>query len=229
MIVRGAVLATGLLAAALLLAACGGGSSYPADRRDDAYDLAAMRLRASDLPAGFEETDIAQHEFDNEDWVKVTGAKDADAKKAQLEAQGRLKAYVSVYQPKQLGRVFSINAISTLYTDANKASQSAVKFLCGTPTDDTALTEPFPPPSLADQSVGFLVPPASVAQGDPPISETTLCFRTGRVLHAITLTGLAGTEDIALSVKLAQRMLSRVDDAFAGRSAPDASATPSGG
>ncbi|MCC6381241.1 MAG: hypothetical protein IT304_01975 [Dehalococcoidia bacterium] len=229
MIVRGAVLATGLLAAALFLAACAGDSSYPVDRRDDAYDLAAMRLRPADLPAGYEEADIAQHEFDNDDWVKVTGAADADARKAQLDAQGRLRAYVSVYQPKQLGRVFSINAISTLYTDANKADQSAVKFLCGTPTDDKALTEPFPPPSLGDQSVGFLVPPTGVANGDPPISETTLCFRTGRILHAITLTGLAGTEDVALSVKLAQRMLARIDEAFAGRSTPEASATPAGG
>lgn len=228
MIMRGAVLATGLLAAALFLTACGGGSSYPADRRDDAYDLAAMRLRPADLPTGFEETDLAQHEYDNADWVKVTGARDEDARKAQLDAQGRLRAYVTVYEPKQLGRVFSINAISTLYTDANKADQSAVKFLCGTPTDETALTEPFPSPSLGDQSVGFLVPPTG-PERNPPISETTLCFRTGRILHAITLTGLAGTEDVALSVKLAQRMLSRVDDAFAGRAAAEPSPTPSGG
>lgn len=219
MILRIAPLAMAVLAFGLLLAACGN-TSYPTNKADDQYNLEAMRLLPQDLPQGFEEAALPKHDFNNADWVQVTGAQDPEAKQNQLDAQGRVRSYVSVYQPQQLGRVFAINAISTLYKEPAQASDAATKYLCGTPTDETALTEPFPAPHLGDQTVGFLVPATPSADGSPPISETTVCVRTGRIIHAITLTGLEGTEDVSLAVQLAQRMVARIDDAFAGKPVP---------
>jgi len=41
-----------------------------------------------------------------------------------------------------------------------------------------------------------------------------VCFRTGRLVHAVTQGGLEGTQDPELSIALARRMLERVNEAF---------------
>jgi hypothetical protein len=48
--------------------------------------------------------------------------------------------------------------------------------------------------------------------------ETTVCFRTGRIVHAVIQQGLDGTQDIPLNVRLAQKMLIHINDAFDGKS-----------
>lgn len=224
---RGApLLALGGLVLALTLSACDSGRSYPVNKDDGDYNLAAMALHQEDLPAGFEAGQLDQPEYDNTQWVDVYDPQDPDAKLAQLESQGRLRGYVSAFQPAELGRVFGITAVSTLYTDADLAERSAREFGCGLPVDDKVATTPFEVPKIGDGASGFFIR----NQGSNGLTtiDTNVCFRTGRVLHAIQQTGLPGTEDVGLAVRLAQRWLTRVNDAFDGK-AVEATPAPKGG
>jgi hypothetical protein len=220
------LLALGGLVLALTLSACESGRSYPVNKDDKDYDLAAMALHQEDLPAGFEAGQLQDPEFDNTQWVGVYDPNDPDAKLAQLENQGRLRGYVSSFQPGELGRVFGITAVSTLYTDPDLADRSAKQFGCGLPIDDKVATTPFDVPKIGDYSSGFFIRNES-SNGLTTI-DTNVCFRTGRVLHAIQQTGLPGTEDVALAVRLAERWLTRVNDAFDGK-AIEPTPAPTGG
>ncbi len=201
------------LATALLLAACGDGRDYPASFGDDDYDLAAMALRAADLPAGFEAQEIESPAFDNENWAIIFDTNDPEAKQAQLEAQGRLTNHVAAFAPEALGPVLALTNVSTLYTDAEAARQSLEKFACGLPINDSIQLEPFLVPHIADGATGFFVRQQN--DGSTTFVDTTLCFRTGRILHAIQQTSIPGVEDIALSIRLANSMLERIDAEFA--------------
>lgn len=201
------------LATALLLAACGDGRDYPASFGDDDYDLAAMALRAADLPAGFEAQEIESPAFDNENWALIFDTNDPEAKQAQLEAQGRLTNHVAAFAPEALGPVLALTNVSTLYTDAEAARQSLEKFACGLPINDSIQLEPFLVPHIADGATGFFVRQQN--DGSTTFVDTTLCFRTGRILHAIQQTSIPGVEDIALSIRLANSMLERIDAEFA--------------
>jgi hypothetical protein len=226
--VGASLLTLGGLALAFLLSACGDGRSYPADRSDEEYDLGAMALHQEDLPGGFDAGELDDPEFDNARWVDVFDTDDPEGKLAQLDAQGRLRSYVSAFQPGELGRIFSITAVSTLYTDVDSAKRSAAQYGCGLPIDDKVATTPFDVPRVGDDSTGFFIRNES-ANGLTTV-DTNLCFRTGRVLHAIQQTGLPGTEDVALAVRLAERWLTRIDDAFDGKTEPPtADETPAGG
>ena len=210
------------LAGALLgivATACGDDQRYPAGRSDDDYDLGAMALRVDDLPRGFSQTEITQPpetpaQFDNESWSFIINADEADSLQSQLEAQGRLNNYVSAYGPAGLGPVLSITTVSTLYTDIEAASASIERFVCGLPLENNISLEGFEVPNVGDGATGFFVRQTD-DQGQTTFVDTTICFRTGRVTHAIQQTSVAGTEDIALGVRLAERMLERVDAAFA--------------
>jgi len=209
------------LAGALLgivVTACGDDQRYPAGRADDDYDLGAMALRVGDLPRGFSQTEITQPpetpaQFDNESWSLIINADEADSLQSQLEAQGRLNNYVSAYGPAGLGPVLSITTVSTLYTDIEAASASIERFVCGLPLENNVSLEGFDVPNVGDGATGFFVRQTD-DQGQTTFVDTTICFRTGRVTHAIQQTSVAGTEDIALGVRLAERMLERVDAAF---------------
>jgi hypothetical protein len=187
-----------------------------------------MALHQEDLPSGFEAGQLDDPEFDNTRWVDVFDTDDPEGKLAQLDAQGRLRSYVTAFQPAELGKVFSITAVSTLYTDVDAARRSEAQYGCGLPIEDKVATTPFDVPKLGDEATGFFIRNQS-ANGLTTI-DTNLCFRTGRVLHAIQQTGLPGTEDIALEVRLAQRWVTRVNDAFDGKSAPPTEGpSPTGG
>ena len=179
-----------LVAVAGLAVACdGSGRTYPSGRSDSDYNLRAMALTLEDLPRGFTQTEITQPpqspaQFNNERWSLVINADEAEALRSQLEAQGRLSNYVAAFSPGGLGPVLAITSISTLYTDVESAQASVERV----------------------RQVD--------SQGQPTFVDTTVCFRTGRVIHAIQQTSVAGTEDIALGVRLAERMLIRVDAAF---------------
>lgn len=209
------------LAGALFTAtatACSDEHTYPAGRADDDYDLGAMALRVDDLPRGFTQTEITQPpespaQFDNETWSLIINADEADALQSQLEAQGRLNNYVSAYGPSGLGPVLSITTVTTLYTDVEAADASIERFVCGLPLENTVSLEGFDVPDVGDGATGFFVRQTD-DQGQTTFVDTTICFRTGRVTHAIQQTSVAGTEDIALGVRLAERMLARVDAAF---------------
>ena len=212
-----------LAAAAALLAAVTSacdddGRSYPAGRADSDYDLGSMALHLDDLPRGFTQTEIVQPpqspaQFDNETWSLIINADEADSLLDQLEAQGRLNNYVSAFGPAGLGPVLSVTTVSTLYTDVEAARQSIERFVCGLPLENSVALEGFDVPKVGDGATGFFVRQQD-AQGQTTFVDTTICFRTGRVTHAIQQTSVAGSEDVALGVRLAERMLARVNAAF---------------
>ena len=203
----------GMLAGVALLAAgCGdNGGGYPDGLANDAYDLEAMSLQAEDLPPGFEKQ--TPGEFENEAWAAIFQTDDVEAKLRQLEAQGRLRNYVSLFGPKGLGPVLAVTAISTLYEDAGAAERSLREFACGLPIEANVQLEPLLVPELGDGASGFLV--RQFEENAPTFVDTTVCFRTGRVVHAIQATSVAGVEDIGFVIRLAERMLARTDAAFA--------------
>ncbi|WP_322797038.1 hypothetical protein [Tepidiforma sp.] len=207
-------LLAGVLVLALGLAAAGCGDDgprYPTGLSDDAYDLEAMSLRAEDLPAGFEKQ--APGEFLNEAWANVFETDDVEAKLRQLEAQGRLRNYVSLFGPAGLGPVLAVTAISTLYTDETAAQRSLEEFGCGLPLENTVLLEPLLVPEIGDGASGFMV--RQFEEGNPTFVDTTVCFRTGRVIHALQATSVAGVEDVGFVIRLAERMEERVAAALA--------------
>ncbi len=203
----------GMLAGlALLAAGCGdNGGGYPDGLANDAYDLAAMSLQAEDLPPGFEKQ--TPGEFENEAWAAIFQTDDVEAKLRQLEAQGRLRNYVSLFGPKGLGPVLAVTAISTLYEDAGAAERSLREFACGLPIEANVQLEPQLVPPMGDGASGFLV--RQFEEDAPTFVDATVCFRTGRVVHAVQATSVAGVEDIGFVIRLAERMLARTDAAFA--------------
>ncbi|MCL6646391.1 MAG: hypothetical protein K6U88_15775 [Dehalococcoidia bacterium] len=203
----------GLFAGIVLLAAgCGGdGTVYPDGLPDDAYDLEAMSLLAEDLPPGFEKQ--TPGELANEAWAAIFQTDDVEAKVRQLEAQGRLRNYVSLFGPKGLGPVLAVTAISTLYADAGAAERSLKEFACGLPIEANVQLEPLLVPELGDGASGFLV--RQFEADAPTFVDTTVCFRTGRVVHAIQATSVAGVEDVGFVIRLAEAMLGRADAVFA--------------
>jgi hypothetical protein len=202
--------------------ACKSSRTY-ANKADDGYDLAAMSLSPADLPAGFDDAGLPDHVFDNSQWADVLGAADPTAKQTQLDAQGRIKAYVSVFQAQSLGRILSITSISTLYKDVKSATDSEKQYACGIPIDDKTPLDSFAVPTLGDQSAGFL----SVQDrgNGQSFTDTNFCFRTGRIVHVVQQTSIPGVEDIALNVRLANVMLQHVNDTFDGKRTPEPAST----
>ncbi|MEX0782409.1 MAG: J domain-containing protein [Dehalococcoidia bacterium] len=205
------------------------GARYP-NREDEDYDLEAMRLRDADMPAGFLWTNSV--EFTNEEWVPLFfSQEELDdpesvepemlSKQRQLEAEGRVRNLLSVYQSEDLGRTLGIFAISTLYADDEHAAESLTLY-CGLPVDERRTLEPPPRqivlPNVGDESAGFIAPGV---MSSPLYRETTFCFRTGRIVHAISLASLPGVEDIGLAVRLAEDMENRVQAFYNGEEPPE--------
>jgi hypothetical protein len=216
-----------------LLAACNDSRNYSSNLADEKYDLAAMSLTEGDLPKGFtrqalgDPDEASLHQFDNAAWSeRVFDTEDPEGKKAQLDAQGRITNYVNLFSPPNPGPVLNVTTISTLYTDEKAAAEATSRFACGLPIKDTQPLDEFFVPTVADQSTGFFV----VEENDGGVNfvDTTVCFRTGRIVHALQQTSLPGVEDIALAVRLAQRWLGHVNDAFDGK-APPPDPTPENG
>jgi hypothetical protein len=208
-----------LLVSIPVLAACDSGREYPSNKGDADYDLAAMALQESDMPKDFTQQDIQEPAFDNERWAnEVFAADDPAAKAAQLDAQGRLTNHVVAFTPPGLGKVLSVTAVSTLYTNDSSAEESINRFACGLPIKESEPLTPFVTPKIADQSSGFFV---SQDNGNGvTFVDTTICFRTGRIVHALQQTSIPGVEDIAAAIRLSERWLGHVNDAFDGKPAP---------
>jgi hypothetical protein len=228
-----------LLGALVLLAAaaCSDGRSYSTTRPDKDYDLAAMALTAEEMPAGLTPAVLTQHEYANADWVTtLRGAQildpsgDEKTQEKQLDDEGRIRSWVSVYQPGGLQRIIGVTTVSTLYRSANAAQTAMEKQLCGLPLSSAQETAPLAVPVLADASTGF----QTVASGG--LVDSTLCFRTGRILHAIQETNVPGTEDFGALVQMGENMVQRVNGVFDGKikgtpvptAPPSASATGTG-
>jgi len=221
-----------ILGGMVLFWACGNSRSYPTNREDEAYDLEAMALTDADIPAGM--AAIGGVKLDNQQWAQTFNPIDKaefDARVNQLDAQGRVNGFITQYawfEPNaqnlrdtilpHLGRPHLFTAQSTLFTE-EKLAIASTKGLCGIQAEEKDPTEEFKVPRIGDQSAGFVT---TVSLGDfGTLVETTVCFRTGRIVHAVTQQGLDGTQDIALSVRLAEKMLQRVNDAFDGKTAEE--------
>ena len=221
---RAFALTLGGLSLLFLLTACDSGRTYDASKGDDEYDLRSMSLAPEDVPIELDEAQLPSNEFDNEQWASLFGADDPEGKQKQLEAQGRLKSYVALYTASAAAKVVGVTSISTLYTDVAAAEDSETKYACGVPTSDTAPTTELYVPKMGDHSSGFLTE-QDLGAG-PKAVETTICFRTGRIVHAVQETSVPGVTDVALSVKLAQAMLGHVNDTFDGKLRPSPTPAP---
>ena len=212
----------------LLAGGCGGGGgsrSYATDLADADYQLDAMQLANDDMPEKGLQS-IVSDSFTNEEWAQVFAQRipsiDPAQKTIQLEAQGRVRGYVSVFSwddPVQhLGRIQEIESHSTLYTNEEAASRAISQSACGLLIADDKLIEEFTVPAIGDESTGFFNEDTIDYLGKSV--DTVVCFRTGRIVHAILQNGLDGTQDIDVSVQLARRMLTYVDASFDGKDRP---------
>lgn len=224
MLARAAAVAA--FGAALLLAACDNAPSYKTNRDDGEYDtngkydLQLMLLRNADLPEGM----ALRREmgFDNESWAEAT-SEDPEKTVQRLDSWQRVRNHVAIFQrgdPEALlGKTFRVTSQATLYKDAAAATRSLSDRgqSCGTAADDTKVQD-FAVPRIGEQSLGFFV--VHEEKGAPSTIETTVCFRTGRIVHAVTQTGFNGSQDLGQNVRLAMRQLHRVEDTLAGKRIP---------
>lgn len=230
---------SGLLVAALgaviiaLLLALGAGiyllasgdddERYPANLENDDYDLANMGLREEDVPAGLVRAQEA--EFTNEEWAQIIDDVEPEREQNRLDSIGRIRNYVRFYTyenpVENLGRPYQFVSQSTLFRTPEDAEASLREAICDLPISqgDPRPREEFLVPRLGDGSIGFMMTSQEEIIGAQ--TDTTICFRTGRIVHSVTQRGLSGTEDLALTVRLAQRMLARVDAVFEGRATRD--------
>lgn len=212
--------------------ACGSSRSYPTSEPDASYNLGAMALQQNDMPTGLQEQDVV-HDYDNAAWAKIMGASDEAAETKDLtDNVGRVRSYVAAFSAPEIRKIYEVISISTLYTNVTKAKQQAAGY-CGVPSTNAAPdpSSRFSVPKMGDQSSGFFVTEQRAdASGNPQtFTDTTLCFRTGRILHVVQTTSVPGAEDIATTVQLAQAMLGHVDDTFDGiipTPTPTSSVTP---
>ena len=209
---------------------------FPANRNEADYDLPAMALRNTDLPSGMEL--FGRVAFDNEKWADIVGGDDPETKLAQLNASGRIRNNVNIFRwaddttgTRHFGETISLIAQSTVFNTVESAKESisgragsTLKPFCGLAVNDQNEIRDFPVPKIGDQSAGFRVisldEPLRISQDIAiPIGtgiETVVCFRTGSVVHGIIQNARQGGDDIALVVGLAQRMLERAKNEFAG-------------
>lgn len=222
-----------ILGAAVLLfaASCSDGRSYPVNRGDNEYRLEAMMLQDTDVPAGIARTD--EKGFTNEEWAQVFDTDDPDTAQQTLDGQQRIRNYIAFFSwdnpQEHFGTVLSITSQSTLYKDEASARKSLREnrfSACGliVAESDTNRAETFTVPKLGDEAVGMFITQQQQTLGTSV--DTIVCFRTGRIVHAVVQTGLDGTQDVALAVKLAERMRTHVNAAFDGKADGTATAVP---
>ncbi len=198
----------------MLLAACASEQEFATELPDDAYPLEDMLLDLDDLPLRMDDQNT--NTFDNGDWAQLFDVDDLRGKVNQLEARGRINAAVREFSWTSafpLAGPWFITVQSTLYTDVD-AARDSLSLFCGTVTDERTATDvsEFWVADIGDGVQGLIL--GEQVEGPGRIVETIVCFRTGRVVHAVLLQGLDGSEDIALSVRIARRMYEHVSAVF---------------
>ena len=198
----------------VLLAACASEQEFATELPDDAYPLEDMLLDLDALPLRMDDQNTST--FDNGDWAQLFDVDDLRGKVNQLEARGRINAAVREFSWTSafpLAGPWFITVQSTLYTDVD-AARDSLSLFCGTVTDERTATDvsEFWVADIGDGVQGLIL--GEQVEGPGRIVETIVCFRTGRVVHAVLLQGLDGSEDIALSVRIARRMYEHVSAVF---------------
>ncbi len=216
------ILLTGAGLGFFLLRDDDGGGNFETNVADDQLDLAGMGLKNEDVPEGISFAN--EQEFDNATWAEAlvdTNAPDPEAaleaKKRQIEAQGRVRGYVKFYQSENpiehLGRPFQFASQTSVFKDEQAAIDS-IKDVCDLPLDGAGQVEDAEVKKLGDESTAFYVTIPSGELGLGNFKDTIICFRTGKLVHSITQRGLDGTEDLELNVELAEVMLEHVKAAL---------------
>ncbi len=200
-----------------LLAACGEeAADFATDLPDDAYPLEDMLLDLDQLPVPFENETTSS--FDNEAWAPLFNVDNLRGKVNQLEARGRINAAVREFTWNEpfthLGGPAILTIQSTLYADV-EAAEDSMGLFCGALIDERSATDvtEFWVADIGDGVQGFIHGEQTSEIGR--LVETVVCFRTGRVVHAVLSNGLDGTEDVALNVRIARRMFDNVRAVFA--------------
>ena len=121
---------------------------------------------------------------------------------------------------RNLGKVLQVESHATIYRDVEAASNAISLRACGLLIGDDRPLDPFDVPHVADESAGFFHQTDTGALGI--VVDTVVCFRTGRLVHAVVANGLDGTQDIDRTVAMAERKLEYVDAAFDGTDPPAA-------
>ena len=201
----------------VFLAACAGDEEeFATDLPDDAFPLEDMLIALDDLPLAMENANT--NTFDNPEWAQLFDVENLRGKLNQLEARGRITAAVREFSWKEpfahLGGPAFITVQSTLYADVESAEDS-MSLYCGTLVDERSVTDytDFWVANIGDGAEGFIIGQPTTEIGR--LVETVVCFRTGRIVHAVAQNGLEGTEDIALGVRIATRMYERIRTVFA--------------
>ncbi len=201
----------------VFLAACAGDEEeFATDLPDDEYPLEDMLLDLEDLPLAMENANT--NTFDNGEWAQLFDVENLRGKVNQLEARGRIIGAVREFSWNEpfthLGGPALITIQSTLYADVESAEDS-MSLYCGSLINERTVTDytDFWVADIGDGAEGFIVGQPTTEIGR--LVETVVCFRTGRIVHAVAQNGLEGTEDIALGVRIATRMYQRVRTVFA--------------
>lgn len=216
--------------------ACGGDDdsrSYPVDLADDDHDLSAMQLTEADMwPIEARDGDelvlILNDAFSNEEWAGAFAAQNQDAdpaqKQSQVEAQGRVDGYFGLFAWEEplahLGHTQEVQSHTTLYEDVEAASDAIAQRACGIFLGDDRPLSALEVPGMADESAAFEHEMAQDPLGN--FVDTVVCFRTGRVVHAVVQNGLDGTDDLESALAMAQRKLEYVNAAYDGDDPPPA-------
>lgn len=216
-----------LLTGAILLilasaAACDDSQDFPVYEDDAEYNLGAMSLAPEDLPSGW--VQVIDDEFDNETTaVQFVDELEPDIEEAvaalqrQLEAKGRKKAHVTVYQREDPAAALADYSIiysqSTLFSDPDSA-RSSLREVCDLQQYTSAQElRDLLVPAIGEGAVGF-----EVTLSDPNSGivtrDTVVCFRTGRIVHSVVTSGFGGSEDFRSTYAYAARMEDRVAAAY---------------
>lgn len=201
----------------VFLAACAGDEEeFATNLPDDEYPLEDMLLDLEDLPLAMENANT--NTFDNGEWAQLFDVENLRGKVNQLEARGRIIGAVREFSWNEpfahLGGPALITIQSTLYADVESAEDS-MSLYCGSLINERTVTDytDFWVADIGDGAEGFIVGQPTTEIGR--LVETVVCFRTGRIVHAVAQNGLEGTEDIALGVRIATRMYELVRTVFA--------------
>ena len=202
------------------------GADYNANRGDGDYDLEHMALTESDMPQGV--VFVGAGEVDSvRRWAtsffdvptEEIDEQELAAKVAQIEAQGWIRNSIAEGGNPGFGKILGVKSVSTLYNNEEAAQESTTRFACGLPIELSEQLEEFIVPDIADQAVGFMHRrPLTDEFGDTVITfvDTTVCFRTGRIVHAVQQTSIDGIQDIGGSIRTAYVLLDHVNDAYEG-------------
>jgi hypothetical protein len=186
-----------------------------------------MALQNSDMPEGVKEAQSG--DFTNVEWASVINADDPEPEQTRLDSVGRVRnhlVFFSYDDPVQhLGRPYQFVSQSTLFKDEQSAIDS-IHGLCDLPipASDPRPHPDFEVPTIGQESAGF-----SLSSQQDPLGEqidTTVCFRTGRIVNSVTQRGLEGTVNTELSIQMARRMAQYVNGAFSGQEPAPAATAP---